>query len=122
MIDKIIEELECECEKYHDFAEEDFNSDYWERYEAYKEAIEIVKKYDNDGWTDVNDALPAIESTQFNKVQYLCSMDSESYQVLTYCDGWNCFRSFNGNVEKENEIDSVLAWKEIEPYIRKGDS
>ena len=121
MIDKIIEELECECEKYHDFAEEDMNSDYWERYEAYKEAIEIVKKYDNDGWVLCNDRLPTIETTQFNNVQYLTSY-GESCQVLPYCDGWNCFRDYTGYVSKSNEVESVVAWKEIKPYIRKGDN
>ena len=49
-------------------------------------------------------------------------MDSECYQVLSYCEGWNCFRNYNGDIENTNEIFSVLAWKEIETFVEKDKS
>ena len=119
MIDKIIRELKANKFEYWGCMNDGDKPDLLVPLDR---AIEIVKKYDNDGWIDVNNALPEVESTQFNKVQYLCAMDSETYQTLSYCEGWNCFRNYNGEVEKESEIDSVLAWKEVETYKRKVDN
>ena len=52
MIDEIVKELEEK--KYNDILIEH------KRYNhAIDDAIEIVKKYDNDGWIDVNDRLPS---------------------------------------------------------------
>ena len=119
MIDKIIEELELNKFEYYDCMSEDGEP---ELFVSLDKAIEIVKKHENDGLIDANDALPIVETSQFNKIQYLCAMESGFYQVLSYCEGWNCFRDYNGNTENINEIFGVLAWKEIKPYIRKGDN
>ena len=100
-----------------------YDDDYEQGYKQAMNDVEIiVKKYDNDGWIDVRDKFPEVETTQFNKVQYLCAMDNGFYQVLSYCEGWNCFRDCNGDVENTNEIFSVLAWKEIEEFIEKDKS
>ena len=119
MIDKIIEELE---DLYIDIVTEGDSSLINSHNNAIDKVIEIVNKHQNDGWVDVNDRLPTIETTQFNNVQYLCAMESGFYQVLPYCDGWNCFRDYTGYVSKSNEVNSIVAWKEIKPYIRKGDN
>ena len=124
MIDKIIEELEKVAKENLGYASSNITEQEMKSYcdLCLSEVEEIIKKHKNDGWIDANDALPIVETSQFNKIQYLCAMESGFYQVLSYCEGWNCFRDYNGNTENINEIFGVLAWKEIKPYIIKGDN
>ena len=60
-MDKLIEELREKARDLINVAEEDMNLEYFERAEAYREAIEIVKKYENKDWISVKERLPDCE-------------------------------------------------------------
>lgn len=108
MIDKIIEELE-------ENAFEVDTRDYGRLDVVDVEcAIEIVKKYENNGWISVKDRLPANEDTLFNQTDYLTYNKYGITQVLPYYYGWNCGHNKDGSVYRESEIKDIIYWKEIE--------
>jgi hypothetical protein len=143
MIYDMIKELEEKCEDYRNFAEEDMNLEYWERYEAYKEAIEIVKKYD---WIDVKDVLPKCEeevqitTRRKYKDKYFYIVTNAFYEDGTMlendsdwhwneCDfekyydeedcyiideGWWEYKHYNADDVYNNSVDDeVIAWKPL---------
>lgn len=65
-------------------------------------------------WTKVEDALPE-ESGDY----LTWSRHSNGYgfpMVLPYDDGWNCFTTSDGTLDRSNEIFSVVAWQPIEAF------
>ncbi len=123
MIDDIIKELEEKCEDYRNFAEEDMNLEYWERYEAYKEAIEIVKKY---GWIEFTQSY----DDYYGMDTLNCKLPEEDEEILVtdgkyvwedkfMRDGIECYLDNSGN----EFVKEVIAWMpKPKPYIRKGDN
>lgn len=67
------------------------------------------------GWIPVSERLPSEDGC------YLVCMTWEynKMDVLTWADGWNCYRDYYGKIRKESEIDgaNILAWMPLpDPY------
>lgn len=118
MIDKIIEELQREIRTIMDTYVGSMQDDIFSELETLEQEtiFEIAKKYENDGWILCSERLPEIETILGNKINYLACCGADNYLITGYCEGWNCFRDFDGEVSKINEITSVIAWKELELY------
>lgn len=64
-------------------------------------------------WIPCSERLPEIEhkvSDDLYKGHYLTFNKSGAVQVLSWCDGFNCYRDFNGKPCKDHEIKGILAW------------
>lgn len=66
-------------------------------------------------WIKCSDRLPS-KDTRDCLVAYSLSSGGVGYQVVDYCEGWNCHRQLDGTVYRHNEFTNVVAWQEIEKY------
>ena len=148
MIDKIIEELE-----YHKLGWENTDEYNLQRrpfIEAYSKAIEIVKRYENDGWILCSERLPENEKEvevsverrlQDKIIKFTCRAFYEDGTVRTdnsaFC--WDNCDDFEYDEEKDSSIisngwfesnryseefvavdDFVIAWRNL-PIPYKGE-
>lgn len=63
----------------------------------------------DEGWHIASYELPEKDGT------YLVLTTSKSLFTVNYAEGFNCYR-YNGKVDRELELTSVYAWKEIPKY------
>lgn len=66
-------------------------------------------------WIPCSERLPSEDGC------YLVCMawEYENVEVLKWADGWNCYRDYDGKVDREHEIDGadIIAWMPLpEPY------
>lgn len=108
MINKIIEELEklwSEYNSHNDYR--DYKAD------AINQAIEIVKKYDNDGWISVEELPP--RDTRFNNV-FSINVNFVDDKGLYYC-GYYDFEHEEWQYGYDDNIClHTVAWKLPQPY------
>lgn len=77
--------------------------------EACLVACEVMDKFK---WIPCSERLPKNE----RKFYMVCHSDG-IIGVTWYCEGWNCHRLCDGEVCREYEMHSVIAWMELpEPY------
>lgn len=84
---------------------------------ALEEAIEIVKKYENDGWVSVNDRLPDEYTEVWATMKGLALKNNSTFHLF-YSD--RMFRHSNFCGEKFS--GQIIAWKPFElPQPYKGE-
>lgn len=78
--------------------------------------------YDIDytGWIPVSERLPSEDG------HYLVCMawEYDNVEVLKWADGWNCYRNYDGKVDREHEIGGadIIAWMPLpKPYREDGE-
>lgn len=57
--------------------------------------------------------IPCKEQQPRKEGKYLALFESGLIMSLNYCDGWNCSRGDGEKINKENELNDVIAWKPI---------
>ena len=65
--------------------------------------------------------IPCSERLPERDGNYLCCFDS-FMEVLSYADGWNCTRLFDGSVVRKHEMFDVRAWRPLPKLYRGGNS
>ena len=65
-------------------------------------------------WIPCSERLPEADGN------YLCCFDSH-IQTLSYADGWNCIRHFDGDVYRKNELFDVRAWQPLPELYEEDD-
>ena len=111
MIDKIIEELE---ELYIDVVTDGDASLIHSHNQTINKAIEIVKKYDNDGWISVNDELPKYDTRIL--ATFITNKGSIGVEDCWYSLINRCFETYK-DFEKIPLGIKILAWQPLpQPY------
>ena len=126
MCSKLIEELREKAFELMDIAEEDMNSEYFERAEAYREAIEIVKKHENKDWISVKERLPDCEvevqitARRKYKDKYFYIVTNAYYEdgtMLEEDSSWNWIESDFENFDEEADCYLIdEGWWEYRHY------
>ena len=57
---------------------------------------------------------PNVEGTYLTTV-YFKKTGARHYQVLDWCDGWNCYRNAYGIIDREHELKNIDAYAVINP-------
>lgn len=81
--------------------------------EKVKEACLVAcEALDKSKWIPCSERLPENE----NKYYLVCHHYG-IFDILKYCEGWNCARLLSGGVQKRYEMHDIAAWMELpEPY------
>lgn len=102
MIDKIIEEL---IKHKESFLSDKYEREYYMK-QGVNDAIEIVKKYENDRWIDSDFAIPSFDN---QKISFMIADLVEDYEDIGYYNhDKNEWIDSYGNI-----TDNVYKWR---PY------
>lgn len=72
-------------------------------------------------WIPCSERLPEIPKNSFDTKNYLVCCESGVIMTFRWCDGWNCHYNLNDGINREFEVDDVIAWMPLpEPY-KEGD-
>lgn len=106
------------------------------------DAIEAVEEEDCLGYIECKaekiydriNALPSAEADWIPVSERLPSEDGDylvcksweyhGMDVLQWVDGWNCYRGYDGKINRESEIDgaNILAWMPLPKPYKGGDT
>lgn len=71
-------------------------------------------------WIKCADRLPPNPKDYSELKDYLVAIKLSGglmgYYVVSWADGWNCTMDHDGNINKDHELTSVVAWTELTPY------
>ena len=76
----------------------------------------------NEKWILCENRLPTNKTVWYeNGQEYLTCSESGILQILSYCDGWNCyFVNDNMDVKRDNEITDIVAWMPLpDPCVKE---
>lgn len=86
-----------------------------------KTAEILVEKPKNEGWIMCSQKLPEMPSEN-KRAEYLVCWGQGRYAILGWCGGWNCSYNLDGSINRNAEIEGVIAWMPIPPYEIGGEA
>lgn len=94
-------------------------SDWYRGMECAQDIVEELPSAEAD-WIPVSEGLPSEDGDYL-----VCkSWEYHGMDVLQWVDGWNCYRGYDGKINRESEIDGadILAWMPLPKPYKGGDT